>query len=227
MDLLAANVEEEEEEPEGEEDEGGEPEDDFNAAWEVLDLARAIFEKGGDPAKIRLGDVHVALGDISLETGTHEWEAPSPGVWLSDHFNHAEKFDQAIIDFTAAVKYKTEVFPVYSRQLAEAHYKLSMALDLTPGQLGGAIEHAGKALDSVEARLSILRDAAGGNLVISQPASNGKGKGKEKALLEDDLMKSIESMSKEALEEQIKEFEELRTDLILKVRFGQAIPSSA
>ena len=65
-----------------------------------------------------------------------------------------------------------------------------MALDLTPGQLGGAIEHAGKALDSVEARLSILRDAAGGNLVINQPASNGKGKGKEKAL-ETDWKKEI------------------------------------
>lgn len=56
----------------GEED--GEPEDDFNAAWEVLDLARAIYDKqkdeGGDEeVKLKLADTYIALGDVSLETG--------------------------------------------------------------------------------------------------------------------------------------------------------------
>jgi len=62
--------EEEEEEPE----ENGEPEDDFNAAWEVLDLARAIYDKqladdGDDEVKLKLADTYIALGDVSLETG--------------------------------------------------------------------------------------------------------------------------------------------------------------
>ena len=59
--------EEEEEDPEAE------PEDDFNAAWEVLDLARAIFEKQkdeSDEAKLRLADTYMCLGDVSLETGS-------------------------------------------------------------------------------------------------------------------------------------------------------------
>jgi HAT1-interacting factor 1 len=60
-------------EGEGEEDDG-EPEDDFNAAWEVLDLARAIYEKqkedGGDEeVNLKLADTFIALGDVSLETG--------------------------------------------------------------------------------------------------------------------------------------------------------------
>ena len=60
-------------EGEGEDDEG-EPEDDFNAAWEVLDLARAIYEKqkeedGDDEVKLKLADTFIALGDVSLETG--------------------------------------------------------------------------------------------------------------------------------------------------------------
>lgn len=50
-----------------------EPEDDFNAAWEVLELARAIYEKGqdeNDETKMKLAETYIALGDVSLETGT-------------------------------------------------------------------------------------------------------------------------------------------------------------
>src|SRR6266850_430348 len=49
-----------------------EPEDDFNAAWEVLDLARAIYEKRmdeGDEVRLKVADTFIALGDVSLETG--------------------------------------------------------------------------------------------------------------------------------------------------------------
>ena len=42
-------------------------------------------------------------------------------------------------------------------QLAEAHYKLSIALDLAAGRLVDAIHHAQRALESIEARLDELR----------------------------------------------------------------------
>ena len=60
---------------EGDDDEDeAEPEDDFNAAWEVLDLARAIYDKqkaeaDDDEVKLKLADTYIALGDVSLETG--------------------------------------------------------------------------------------------------------------------------------------------------------------
>ena len=57
---------------EQDEDDEAEPEDDFNAAWEVLDLARAIFEKqqdASDNVKLKLAEVFITLGDVSLETG--------------------------------------------------------------------------------------------------------------------------------------------------------------
>lgn len=60
-------------EEEEEEDHEAEPEDDFNAAWEVLDLARAIFDKQKDEnveAKLKLADIYMSLGDVSLETGS-------------------------------------------------------------------------------------------------------------------------------------------------------------
>jgi len=64
---------EEAEEADGDEEgDEAEPEDDFNAAWEVLDLARAIYDKGkdeDDEVKLKLADTYITLGDISLETG--------------------------------------------------------------------------------------------------------------------------------------------------------------
>ena len=71
----AAEEEAEAEGAEGsEEEEEGEPEDDFNAAWEVLDLARAIYDKQKDEnndeeVRLKLADTYIALGDVSLETG--------------------------------------------------------------------------------------------------------------------------------------------------------------
>ena len=79
----AAKAEEEDDEDEGDgEGEGdeGEPEDDFNAAWEVLDLARALFEKRQDESdeiKLKLADTYIHLGDVSLETGAY-----TPNVWM-------------------------------------------------------------------------------------------------------------------------------------------------
>jgi HAT1-interacting factor 1 len=73
IDLFADAVDpiarEEVDEADGDE---AEPEDDFNAAWEVLDLARAIYNKGKDDdaeVKLKLADTYIMLGDISLETG--------------------------------------------------------------------------------------------------------------------------------------------------------------
>ena len=66
-----ANDDEEEEEEEEEDDEAGNTaEDDFETAWDILDVARVIFEKGEDKnSKLNLADVHLCLGDVSLETG--------------------------------------------------------------------------------------------------------------------------------------------------------------
>lgn len=79
-----AEEEEEDEEENGEgEGEGGEgeggdePEDDFNAAWEVLDVARTIYERtladlpadGGREDRLNLSETYITLGDVSCETG--------------------------------------------------------------------------------------------------------------------------------------------------------------
>ncbi|KIM44584.1 hypothetical protein M413DRAFT_356741 [Hebeloma cylindrosporum] len=196
-------------EGEGEEDDG-EPEDDFNAAWEVLDLARAIYEKqkeedGDEEVNLKLADTFIALGDVSLET---------------------EKFDQAITDYEAGLGLKVELLPISSRQIAEAHYKLSMVLDLTSGRLSDAIVHAIKALESVESRLAELRNGLEGKLPpLPVNTKDTKGKGKSTTrLIRDDY---VQNMSKNQIEGEIKELSGLRDDLALKVEELKTSPNES
>ncbi|KAJ3516947.1 hypothetical protein NLJ89_g813 [Agrocybe chaxingu] len=193
---------------EGEEDDG-EPEDDFNAAWEVLDLARAIYDKQKDEendeeVKLKLADTYIALGDVSLET---------------------EKFDQAITDYEAGLKLKLEILPSSSRHIAEAHYKLSMVLDLTSGRLSDAIAHAQSAVESVEGRLAELKEGLARTLPpLSAATEDTKGKGKSttKRLVRDDY---VQNMSKTQIESEAKELSELRDDLALKVEEMKTSPN--
>jgi HAT1-interacting factor 1 len=198
---------------EGEDDEDeeeAEPEDDFNAAWEVLDLARAIYEKhAGDdePLKMKLADVYIALGDVSLETGAYHRTEPMILCLICT----TEKFDQAITDYTSSLALKSALLPISSRQLAEVHYKLSIALDLTSGKLSDSILHAEKALESVEARLIALRDTLQSPTPAEGAPVDVKGKGKGPS--RDDM----KGWSVQQLESEIKELEELKEDLALKV----------
>ncbi|KAH9921679.1 uncharacterized protein BXZ73DRAFT_91713 [Epithele typhae] len=202
----------EEDEEDDDDDDDAEPEDDFNAAWEVLDLARAIFEKQPDPSdelKLKLAEVFITLGDVSLET---------------------EKFEQAISDYEAGLALKDPLLPLSSRQIAEAHYKLSIVLDLTAGRLGDSIVHAERALDSVEARLAELRVALSGQGLVKSEgaagASGGKGKGKATgAPLEGD--DAVSRMSKSQMEAEEKELNGLREDLALKVEELKTSPNES
>ncbi|KDR80610.1 hypothetical protein GALMADRAFT_1094150 [Galerina marginata CBS 339.88] len=212
VDLFGEAAKEQEEEDAGdEEEEDGEPEDDFNAAWEVLDLARAIYNKQKDEDEdeevgLKLADTYIALGDVSLET---------------------EKFDQAITDYEAGLKLKIGLLPSSSRQIAEAHYKLSMVLDLTSGRLSDAITHAEKALESVESRLTELRTGLAGQLPeLPEPVKDTKGKGKstQTRLIRDDY---VQNMSKSQIESEIKELAELRDDLVLKIEELKTSPNES
>lgn len=120
--------------------EGGEaeedPEDDFANAYEVLDLARILLLKrieelhdqegvlGGKgkgkantsseaimhQLKERLADTHDLQAEISLE---------------------GERFPAAVTDLKAALDLKKELFLESSSLVAEAHYKLSLALEFS------------------------------------------------------------------------------------------------
>ncbi|KAF3760492.1 hypothetical protein M406DRAFT_219096, partial [Cryphonectria parasitica EP155] len=125
------------EDGEGEDEE--EDEDDLASAFEILDLARVLFKKqldaklaaveagegkgkgkevangGGDNSdagirhiKERLADTYDRLAEISLEN---------------------ERYPNAIADMREALRYNQELLPEDSELIAEAHFKLSLALE--------------------------------------------------------------------------------------------------
>ncbi|KAL8700878.1 MAG: hypothetical protein Q9224_000761 [Gallowayella concinna] len=113
--------------------EGNEEEDDFANAFEVLDLARILLlkriqeeeEEAHHQVKTqtetersdtfkqlqeRLADTHDLQAEISLE---------------------GERFSNAVLDLRAALDLKARLYPEESSLIAEAHYKLSLALEFS------------------------------------------------------------------------------------------------
>lgn len=114
---------------EGVDGEDADEEDDFANAYEVLDLARVLLlkklketEGSGDKEKDqgelpqvrqlkeRLADTYDLQAEISLE---------------------GERFPDAVIDLKSSLELKKELFPQESSLLAEAHFKLSLALEFS------------------------------------------------------------------------------------------------
>ncbi|UNI15650.1 hypothetical protein JDV02_002161 [Purpureocillium takamizusanense] len=125
------NFDDSDDEEAPQEEEQEEEEDDLATAFEILDLARVCYlkqldqlrqeeeaaGKGKEPAqdspairhiKERLADTHDCLAEISLEN---------------------ERYPAAIEDGRISLNYKMELYPEDSEILAEAHYKLSLALE--------------------------------------------------------------------------------------------------
>ncbi|QRV88937.1 SHNi-TPR protein [Ceratobasidium sp. AG-Ba] len=175
-----------------EENDEDEPEDDFNAAWDVLDMARAFYDKQeGDDMKLKLAQTYMYLGDVSLET---------------------EKFEQAVSDYTSGLTIKTQLLPFYSRQVCEAHYRLSLVLDLTPGKVSEGVRHIEQAIESLKARVTVLKER------LESPADvKGKGKG---VYMNDPL----EGMDEGGLKSELTEVEELLKDLTLKLEDMKVAP---
>ncbi|KAI0506280.1 hypothetical protein F5B22DRAFT_624302 [Xylaria bambusicola] len=118
-----------EDEADGEGQEEEEEDDDLAVAFEILELSRVLFEKQLEEAattdgpdkdvtadenklvrhmKERLADIHDLLAEISLEN---------------------EMFPVAIKDCRASLKYKEGLYTEDSEIIAEAHFKLSLALE--------------------------------------------------------------------------------------------------
>ena len=126
--------EDEDAEENGEGAEEIDEEDDFVVAYEVLDMARVLLLK-------KIEQVEDAAGK-----GKAKEEPPSQEVWqlkerLADTYDlqaeislEGEKFPVAVDDLKSALELKKELFPQDSSLIAEAHYKLSLALEFSSVQ---------------------------------------------------------------------------------------------
>ncbi|KAI8099377.1 uncharacterized protein BX664DRAFT_321116 [Halteromyces radiatus] len=170
----AGNVEDNDDSEEEEENNENQ-EDDFETAWDVLDVARVIFEKGeDDESKLKLADVLLSLGDVSLET---------------------EKFNDALPDFKKAIDIKQSLLQPDDRQLAEAHYKYSLALELSSDSQGLALDELQKTKTVLKNRIETL----------------------EKGDIKDDNKGKSKYTPSEAEQKEITEIQDLISDLDEKV----------
>lgn len=141
----AAEGDEEEEEQEQEDD-------DMQIAWETLDAARILYLKRPDLKNedlLRVADIHLTLGDISLES---------------------ENWDQAITDFMEALELKTRILPSTSRQFAELHYKIALVYDYKM-DYANAKEHLERSITVLKAKKEELK-------AVTTLPEGDKGKGK-------------------------------------------------
>lgn len=126
-----SDEEADEQQPDGESGEAAEEEDDFANAFEVLDLARVLLlkrleEEQGKAQNKSRGDQNNAESTRQLKerlADTHDLQAE---ISLE-----GERFPNAVDDLRAALELKKELFPEESSLIAEAHYKLSLALEFS------------------------------------------------------------------------------------------------
>ena len=104
-------------------------EDDFVVAFEVLDLARVLLQK------------KIAETEANLGKGKEYGEAPEVRRLkerLADTYDlqaeislEDEKFPSAVVDLKSSLELKKELYPEDSSLIAEAHFKLSLALEFS------------------------------------------------------------------------------------------------
>ena len=103
-------------------------EDDFSIAFEVLDMARLLLQKRKDEIEVSstgIGNADQGPGDTRQITerlaDTYDLQAE---ISLE-----GEKFPAAVTDLKSALELKLAIYPYESSVIAEAHYKLSLALE--------------------------------------------------------------------------------------------------
>ncbi|KAI9739028.1 MAG: hypothetical protein M1834_007240 [Cirrosporium novae-zelandiae] len=148
-----------EEDEEGEMDPNEDPEeeeDDFANAFEVLDLARILLLR--------------KLGDTEMEQGSCKGKSTTPGPQakdisqlkerLADTYDlqaeislEGERFRAAVTDLRSALLLKKELYAPESSLLAEAHFKLSLALEFSsiPPPIEGGHQENGTATTNGQA----------------------------------------------------------------------------
>lgn len=109
---------------------------DLQVAWEVLELAKIIYENRGESGMKNLAETLVVLGEVSLE---------------SENFESAVSDIKSGLDIMLAMPEKDKS----ERVLAETHYKLGIALS-TNSQMDEAVEHFNSSLELLKSRIKAL-----------------------------------------------------------------------
>ncbi|KAB0793723.1 hypothetical protein PPYR_13343 [Photinus pyralis] len=108
---------------------------DLQLAWEVLEIAKLIFEQRDAAGRRGLSETLIVLGEVSLES---------------------ENFESAVADMKAGLEIQKEICKPNDRTLAETYYKLGTALS-TNNQIEEAIQSYTTSLEVLNKRLAKLK----------------------------------------------------------------------
>ncbi|OBT74430.1 hypothetical protein VF21_06583 [Pseudogymnoascus sp. 05NY08] len=146
------NFEDSDEDEDADAEEEEEEDDELATAFEVLDLARVLFtrrleELAAAPAEGAGKGKEADAGDSALTRHVKERIADTHDL-LAEIALESERFPSAVADFKAALGLKKELYEKASEIIAEAHYKLSLALEFasmtTTGEEGEEAPAAAK-----------------------------------------------------------------------------------
>jgi len=177
-------------------DENAEQDEDlFESAWQMLELCRIIYEKDTTlEGQKKLGDVIKTLGDVHLEDG--------------NYLEAAKYYEDGLVILE-------KVLEPENRTLAEAHYKLALALECND-EGEKAVTHIKKAIIVLKKKLEALEKINGGD----------NGKGKQAADTETiNAQEEIESI-KELLVDMKKKLAELKSSLKKNLDVKQMLSNS-
>lgn len=122
------------------EDIGKEDEEDevnnLQVAWEVLELAKLVLLKRGQPGWKLLADAYRLLGEVAMEGGN---------------------FQGALNDLHKCLELLQQIEPQEPRAIAEIHYQLALAHSLG-NEFDASIEEFNKATELLEARIKELEE---------------------------------------------------------------------
>lgn len=107
---------------------------DLELAWEVLELAKKIYQRHGPAGRKNYAETLIVLGEISLEN---------------------DNFEAAITDIKEGLQIQKELFGKDNRTVAESLYKLGIACSAN-SQIDEAIQSFNESIEYLKNRISYL-----------------------------------------------------------------------
>lgn len=194
----------------------GEDQPDFEAAWEILDLARSLYEEKVEETKNGAENLDVPYLKKDDDESTSDYVVAVKKLaevydLLGEVSLESENFPQAASDLQSCLELRQKLYDLSKSALvSESHYKLSLALEFSvenPNLRKEAAHHMKLAIDCVRARAEAQTDE----------------EAKKDAY---ELLRDLEERYKELEKEPQKEVEAQQMDMI-KGLLGEAIGGTA
>merc|ERR1739838_1012003 len=175
-------------------DEEDEDVSNHQLAWEMLELAKVIYQKQADGDKamsIKTAQVFLKLGEVGLES---------------------ETYPQPIEDFQACLKIQEKHMEADDRCLAETHYQLGVAYSFSD-DFDKSIASFSKALKIIEDRITNLKKVTSPTKGSKKTPSKSPGKDAKETDSADSVfeIKELDKLVPE-IKEKIDDMEEMKKD---------------